>query len=89
MQQSRHLSKWTFHGLNRVYEKMFERAGWMILERYVGHKKNISCYLNKIQNLRESIKEKARTTQNADRIQDLHAMFYNLGILYKVFSNLA
>ena len=82
-QTKKRLSLWTFSGLNKVYEKMFERAGWMILEFYVGNRKNVQCYLNKIKSLQKSIKEKAKITQNRDRITDLYAMFYNLAILYK------
>jgi hypothetical protein len=82
-QTKKRLSLWTFSGLNKVYEKMFERAGWMILEFYVGNRKNVQCYFNKIKSLQKSIKEKATITQNRDRITDLYAMFYNLEILHK------
>jgi hypothetical protein len=79
---------WTFTGLHQVYVKMFEKMGWMLLEAQTGNRNHLGCYVNKINRLQKSILNKAKTTRDKDRIEDLHAMHYNLGVLEKHISNL-
>jgi hypothetical protein len=79
---------WTFSGLHQVYVKMFEKMGWMVLEAHEENNNHLGCYLNKISRLRKAILTKAKTTSDKDRVEDLHAMHYNLGVLEKYISNL-
>ena len=74
---------WTYEGIHQVYVKMFEKFGWMLLEGSSGNHHRIECYANKIEKMRNIIQKKAATTKDSNRVQDLHAMYYNLGILLK------
>jgi hypothetical protein len=74
---------WTYEGIHQVYVKMFEKFGWMLLEGSSGNHHRIECYAHKIEKMRNIIQKKAATTKDSNRIQDLHAMYYNLGILLK------
>ncbi len=53
----------------------------MILAKDRGMKDKISVYVNSLYRIQVAIEQKIKTTENADRIQDLRIMHKNIKVL--------
>jgi hypothetical protein len=73
--------KATFHGLNKWYESVFEKLGWMILAQKHGYDEKVMVYKMGVHHLKRALEEKIKTIQEKDRKDDLHIMLENVNTL--------
>ena len=71
----------TFHALNKWYEMMFEKLGWMVLAKNKGYNDKLTEYLMSLNRLKECLNNKIRTIRETDRFDDLRIMCENVDIL--------
>ena len=68
----------TYHGLNRWYEAMFEKLGWMVLAKRDGYSSKVSEYKKGLAHLRDAIAEKAKVMHDEDKKMDLIILHKNV-----------
>ena len=68
----------TMHGLNKWYESVFERLGWMILAKKHGYSDKIHAYKSEIQRLKMGIEHKLTHVHEIDRKTDLMILHENI-----------
>jgi hypothetical protein len=71
----------TIHALNKWYEAMFEKLGWMILAKDKGYNDKIRTYITSVHRLRDSLEHKVRHVKESDRADDLRIMHQNVLLL--------
>jgi len=71
----------TMHGLNKWFEDMFEKLGWMVLAKARGHKDKIKSNINSLYRLCKASHQKIEKLHEIDRKDDLQILHHNLGIL--------
>jgi hypothetical protein len=71
----------TFHCLHKWMEEKFEKLGWMILAKKMGHTDKITSYLHSLDRLKNSITHKMEHMRDTDKGEDLEIMLYNVNIL--------
>jgi len=71
----------TFHGLEKMKKKIFEKFGYMILAKKRGEMEKLSCYLTSIERLKKQIEHKLTHVHCRDRKDDLEIMLHNISVL--------
>lgn len=61
----------TFHGIQKWFEYVFEKLGWMILAKRNGYDDKIASYKNSVKRLHTAIESKMKIMKDKDRKIDL------------------
>ena len=69
------------HSLNKWYDEMFEKLGWMVLAKSRGMTDKINTYMNSIYRLKMALEQKINKVHEVDRKNDLEIMLHNVIIL--------
>ena len=71
----------SMHSLNKWYDEMFEKLGWMVLAKSRGMTDKINTYMNSIYRLKMALEQKINKVHEVDRKNDLEIMLHNVIIL--------
>ena len=71
----------TYRQINKWYEAMFEKLGWMVLAKAKGYNDKVNSYKHSLHRLRQAIELKLEQIFEMDKIQDLQILHTNLMIL--------
>jgi len=71
----------TMHWLNKWFEEMFEKLGWMVLANKKGYKDKVVSYMKSLHRLRKALHQKMAKVHDIDRKNDLAILAHNLDIL--------
>jgi len=75
----------TFHGLNKWYEHVVEKLGWVLLCSS-SNEDRVKCYIHNIADLKKCINDRLSGMSSSDKQQDLNNMLVNLSKLEKIVS---
>jgi hypothetical protein len=68
----------TLNGLEMWSRHMFEHVGWMILAKRDKRNYKVVAYKKSLAHLRKALEERLTITQDADRINDLKELHFNI-----------
>ena len=71
----------TMHWLNKWFEEMFEKLGWMVLAHKKGYKDKVVSYMKSLHRLRKALHQKMAKVHDIDRKNDLAILAHNLNTL--------
>ena len=71
----------TMHWLNKWFEEMFEKLGWMVLAQNKGYTDKIKTYKNSLERLKTQLEHKLVRLHERDRKEDVQIMLNNLDVL--------
>lgn len=72
----------TMEGLEHWYTSKFEKLGWMLLAKAMGHDTKIAEYKRGISRLLDSIQQAMGEYNDPDRIRDLRILHTNTTVLH-------
>jgi len=75
----------TFHGLNKWFEHVVEKLGWVLLCTS-SNVDRIKCYMHNIADLKKCVNDRLTGVTSSDKKQDLDNILINLGKLEKIVS---
>lgn len=73
----------TMCGIKKWYQKMFEQLGWMVLAKHYRNDEKIWCYKRSVDELKQQLMCKIKSTNDFDKKQDLEIMLDNVHQLCK------
>ena len=71
----------TFHALAHWHKHEVEKLGWMLIDHGKGRESKIAEYKRTLRYLLDALAQKIEMTHDADKVQDLQIMHYNVGVL--------
>ena len=71
----------TYHAINKWYETVFEKLGWMVLAHKKGYTDKVHSYKLSLGRLKNAIETKISKIHEVDRKNDLLILHKNLLVL--------
>jgi hypothetical protein len=71
----------TMHGLYHWYSDMFQKLGWMVLEKSRGMSDKTTMYITSLRSLQTAIEQKRAKVKDVDHKGELLTMLNNVKVL--------
>ena len=72
----------TFSGVEKWYEKLFEKLGWIVLAKYKNMDYKIQAYRRSIHNLMDAIRNLSAIYRDSDKLHDLSVLEMHVNVLH-------